>query len=168
MRKTKTLFSAITLILISAGMGHVYAAEAEEEKPIEVWQYVLAGASFILAGVFYSSSGWIKKVRRKVVGSGEKLDYHKMGRSVLVGLILGVGAIIYSAYQGETIIITTVEQFLVQVGLNTTAILLVDKWVLGRAEPDEKAGPTGDTDEDDFDGPDIADRPPEVPPGKEV
>ena len=56
-----------------------------------------------------------------------------------------------------------VQEFFVQVGLNTAVILLVDKWILGRAQ--EQAGPTGDSDES-FE--ELWDElPVEVPPGKE-
>ena len=167
MQKKQILFATLALTLLSVGMGYAYAVEPEESTSIEIWQYVLAGASFIVAGIFYSSSGWIKKVRRKLAGDGDSLDYKKMGKSVLIGVILGAGAMIYSTYLGETIIILSAEQFFAQVAINTAAILFVDKWILGRVDPQEKAGPTGDIDEDDFDELEI-EMPEEVPPEKVI
>lgn len=144
----------------------VYAQTPDPDTPQFTGglEYVIAFGSFIVAGVFYSSSGWIKRVRRKLAGEKLPLDYKKMGKSVLIGVILGVGAMVFSVYQGELIAIHNVQEFLAQVGINTATILLVDKWILGRANPKEKpdAG-TGDVDDDDLT---IDDIPVEVPPGK--
>lgn len=166
-KKYQILFATIVMSLaILASVNVAHAIEPVEEIPIEPIHYILAGLSFIVSGIFYSSSGWIKKVRRKLAGSGDKLDYKKMGKSILIGVILGAGALIYSTYNGETIVIVTAEQFFAQVAINTAAILFVDKWILGRADPEEKAGSTGDAEEDDFD--DLEEElPTEVPPGKE-
>ena len=169
MNKTKVLLATIAIslaIFATVNVNSAFAQASTEEIHIEPWHYALAGASFIVSGVFYSSSGWIKKVRRKLAGQGDTLDYKKMGKSVLIGVILGVGAMIYSTYNGDTIVIINAEQFFAQVAINTTAILFVDKWILGRADPEEKAGPTGDAGEDDFD--DLEEElPTEVPPGKD-
>ncbi len=151
------------MILLSVAFGSVYGQEEIPEVEFQYWQPILAFISFIGAGVLYSSSGWIKKVRRKLAGSGDELDYKKMGKSVLIGVILGIGAMMYSIYNNDVIVITNLHELAVQIALNTTAILLVDKWILGRAE--EKAGPTGDSDES-FE--ELWDElPVEVPPGKE-
>lgn len=169
MHKKQILLATIVMTLLSMGMSYAYAVEPEETVKVEIWHHVLAGVSFVTAGIFYSSSGWIKRVRRTLVSNGNinSLDYKKMGKSILIGVILGSGAMIYSMYIGDHIVILNAEQFFVQVGLNTAAILLIDKWILGRVDTEEKAGPTGDDDEDDFDELE-KDLPVEVPPGKDI
>ena len=145
------------------GIGFVYAQNPNPEDPQFTGglQYVIAFGSFITAGVFYSSSGWIKKVRRKLAGEKLPLDFKKMGKSILIGVILGIGAMIYSVYDGEPIAIHNAKEFFIQVGINTAIILLVDKWILGRADPN------GTLDIDTDDELSIDDIPAEVPPGKD-
>lgn len=156
-------------VILSIGLGAVYAQEPTPNTPqlTAEAQFVIVLSSFIVAGVFYSSSGWIKRVRRVLAGEKIPLDLKKMGRSVLIGVILGIGAMIFFIYDGNPIVINNVQEFFVQVGINTATILLVDKWILGRASPNGKPTTkpdvgTGDVDDDLT----IDDIPVEVPPGK--
>jgi len=161
-----------TFVLFSAGIGFVngqMAIALEDDTSITTvidtpepttnpLAYLIAFSTFIVSGVFYSASGWIKKIRRKLADDTVTLDYKKMGKTTLIGVILGIGAFIYSTWDGNTIAISTAQEFLVQVGINTTVILLVDKWILGRSETIPAA-----VESDEFSPDDIPD---EVPPGK--
>lgn len=168
MQKKQILLTATIIVLggfgLSLGNESVVAQQVTDPEPrLEIDQIGIVFASFIVAGVIYSASGWLKKVRRKLAGENVPLDYRKMGKSVLIGVILGIAAMAWSAYEGDVIIITDAREFGVQVGLNMAVILLVDKLILGTAQP--KAGPTGDEDEGDFDELE-SELPTEVPPGK--
>ena len=165
-QKRRVLLAIVSFSVLSIGIQVVYA-ETHPDTPQFTGglEYVIAFGSFIVAGVFYSSSGWIKRVRRKLADDTVSIDYKKMGKSVLIGVILGVGAMVFSIYDGNPIVINNAQEFLVQVGLNTAVILLIDKWILGRAgsngTPDVG---TGDVDDEDLT---IDDIPEEVPPGKD-
>lgn len=130
--KTRLLLAALFLIAFSIGISSAYA-QTETQDPI-IYQGI-AFASFVASGVFYSASGWIKNIRRKLAGESAPLDLNKMAKSVGIGTLLGIGAFVWSAYNGDMIQISTMQQFLIQIGVNTTAILFVDKWILGRSEP---------------------------------
>lgn len=167
MQKRRVLLAIPIFVILSIGLGAVYAQTPTPNPPqfgAEA-QFVIVLGSFIVAGVFYSSSGWIKRVRRLLAGEKLPLDWKKMGRSVLIGVILGVGAMIYFVYDGNPIVINNAQEFFVQVGLNTAIILLIDKWILGRAGPNGTTTDvgTGDVDDEDLT---IDDIPTEVPPGK--
>lgn len=128
--------------LISIGFGTSAASAQLPDNPILTpLGYAVAFSTFIASGVFYSSSGYVKSVRRALAGEKVKLDYKKMAKSVMLGALIGVGAFIWSAYNGDSFVeITTVKIYLTQVSVNTTAILFVDKWILGR--PDDTVSKT--------------------------
>ena len=131
--KMQKLLLAATIITFGIGMGHAHAQTSDADP--ELQHHAYAFASFMASGIFYSASGWIKRVRRMLAGdSTERLDYSKMGKSLLIGVILGIGAFVWSSYEGDTIAVGTLHEFLTQVGINTSVILLVDKWILGRPE----------------------------------
>ena len=154
MKKQKILLALLAFVVLSSAIGFVNGQEAdpETEENVEFINYALAFATFVVAGVFYSSSGWIKKIRRVLAGENVPLDPNKMGKTVLIGVILGVGAFIYSAYEGDTIVVFTMQDFFVQVAINTTVILLIDKWILGRADtiPPVPTTPTNDIELDEL------------------
>ena len=120
-----------------------YGQEDIVEPSPKYHHYVLAILSFVAAGVFYSSLGFIKKFRMYLGGQKASFDFHKMGKSVLVGTILGAGAFVYSLYMGDTIAIHTPHEFFTQVSLNSVAILMIDKILLGRANPQVPIQPLG-------------------------
>jgi len=159
MQKNRILLAIAAFVLFSSAIGFVSGQVVDEEPaPISALAYLVAFSTFIVSGVFYSASGWIKKIRRKLAGDNVPLDYHKMGKTVLIGVLLGIGAFVYSTWDGTTISVSTPQEFFIQVGINTAVILLVDKWILGRAEE------LSDPEESDEFAPD--DVPDEIPPGK--
>jgi len=160
MQKNRLLLTITAFVLFSSAIGFVHGqmAEDEPEASISVLAYLIAFSTFIVSGVFYSASGWIKKIRRKLAGDNVPLDYKKMAKTVGIGVILGIGAFIYSTWDGDTITVSTAQEFFVQVGINTAVILLVDKWILGRSETIPQA-----EESDEFSPDDV---PNEIPPGK--
>lgn len=129
-------FALLALVIGALGFGTsaVYG-QTNTLVEVEPITYVVTGLTFVAAGIFYSSSGYVKKLRKKLSGdTSVTLDYTKMGKTTLIGVVIGIAAFIWSTYNGETIHVTTLEQFFVQVGLNTTAVLFIDKWLLGRVE----------------------------------
>jgi len=175
MQKSRMLLIMAAFVLFSAGIGFVngqMAIALEDDTSVTTvidtpeppepttnsLAYLIAFSTFIVSGVFYSASGWIKKIRRKLAGDAVPLDYKKMGKTVAIGVILGIGAFIYSTWDGDTIAVGTAQEFFIQVGINTSVILLVDKWILGRSETIPAP-----VESDEFSPDDIPD---EVPPGK--
>ncbi len=160
----KLLFVAA---VISFGVGAAQAfafaqvePETVEEAEPDLIHHAYAFGSFVASGIFYSASGWIKRVRRRLAGESVTVDYVKMAKSVMIGVMLGIGAFLWSAYEGDVIAIDSVHGFLTQVGVNTSVILLVDKWILGRTEKVQEVAPVAeDLVEDD-------DESEELPPGK--
>lgn len=140
MNLKKFILFALVFGALSFGTSAVYGQVSTDPQPeVELITYIVTGTTFIAAGIFYSMSGYIKKLRKKL--SGDKsvvLDYSKMGKTTAIGVILGIGAFILSTYNGETIHISTMQEFFVQVGLNTTAILIIDKWILSRSDDPKK------------------------------
>jgi trehalose utilization protein len=147
---TKTmLLLAITVGLFSAGSTMVFAQNdtaTVSETVNEGFDLIAIGTvflTFVAAGVFYATSGWIKKIRRKLAGDQSKLDWAKLGKTTLIGVILGVGAMIASVAMGEEIVINDAQMFFSQIGINSAAILFIDKWILGRSETIPPATSTG-------------------------
>ena len=103
---------------------------------IDIPHEILIAGSFVAAGLFYSSMGYVKKVRRALAGESVVVDWEKMGKSVITGVLLGVIAWIAGASMGivvhEDIDITTPATFITAVGLNSSAILAVDRILLQR------------------------------------
>lgn len=141
MKQKQIVMLAITVLLFSIGTGMAYAqndtsviGEPETVDDLTIIQVLITFLTFVAAGVFYAASGWIKKIRRKLAGDEAKLDLVKLGKTTLIGVILGVAAMIASIAMGEVIIVEGAQQFLTQIGINSAAILFIDKWILGRAE----------------------------------
>ncbi len=87
--------------------------------------------SFPAAGIYYATTGFAKKFARSLAGKKTVLDYAKIGRTTLLGVIVGVIAFVYTAYNGETIHVATLQQFLTQIAINLAAVMTVDRLVLG-------------------------------------
>lgn len=170
----KRVFIITASIVAILGIDSAYGQSLDEAPPL--FHYLLGFLTFPVAGIFYSSSGWIKKVREALAGSEEKIDYKKMGKTVLIGVLLGFGAYLFSVYNEDDFVnVSTMKLFLMQVGINTSAILFVDKWILGRAD----SPPTPDTEPNFPDFPPLdeledliahadEDRPVEVPLAKDT
>ncbi len=148
MKKKQIIMTAMAVLLFSIGTGMAYAQNdtsvvmPAEEEGTSIIQVGTTFLTFLAAGVFYAASGWIKKIKRKLAGDDTKLDWSKLGKTTLIGVILGIGAMIASLAMGEVIIVNSAEQFLTQIGLNTAAILFIDKWILGRPEASPVNNPT--------------------------
>jgi len=141
------MVSLLIATIVIGGYG-LQSAFAQEEIPKESSSIIgmgIALVSFIVAGVFYSSGGYVKKVRRKLAGEDVKLDYKKMGKTILIGIILGIVAMVWAVHDGTTFTIDSLETFIAQVGLNASVILLVDKYILGIAGTSKTSSTTTST-----------------------
>jgi len=132
----KFILYALVFGALSFGTSAVYGQSVDNPQTELLWAtYAVTGLTFVAAGVFYSSSGYVKKLRKKLNGDDTVvLDYSKMGKTTIIGVVLGIGAFIMSTYAGETIHVLNMHEFFVQVGLNMSAILIIDKWLLGRSD----------------------------------
>ena len=102
--------------------------------PVE-YQPLAAFGAFMAAGLYYSGLGYIKKVRRALAGEKVPIDYDKMGRTLSLGIMLGIAAFVYTvADQNEAtkLVVDNHTSFLTVVGLATTAIMTVDRIVFQR------------------------------------
>jgi len=137
----KFMLYALVFGVLSFGTSAVYGQSTDPQSEISYIGHAITGLTFVAAGVFYATSGYIKKIRKKLSGDNSvKLDYSKMGKTTIIGVVLGIGAFIMSTYNGDIIHVANMHEFFVQVGLNMSAILIIDKWILGRSE-----GPTKPT-----------------------
>ena len=125
---------AIFAILITAGIttGYVHAQSPTEDNAIlSDWSLIIGFLTFPAAGIYYSSTGFAKKFARSLSGEKTILDYSKMTRTTILGVIVGVVAFVYTAYNGDTIHVSTFQQFLTQVAINLAVVMTVDRLVLG-------------------------------------
>ena len=124
-------------ILIIAGIstGYVHAQEpvtaARENETVSNISYIIGFLSFPAAGIYYATTGFAKKFARSLAGEKTAIDYGKMGRTTLLGVIVGVIAFVFTAYNGEAIHVLTLQQFLTQIAVNLAAVMTVDRLVLG-------------------------------------
>lgn len=103
----------------------------------DYYHETLAGLSFIVAGLLYSSLGYARKAMRALSGEDVTFDYSKMGKSVVLGIVLGIAAFVWTGVEGEVIKVENLKEFAAQVGLNSAAIMIVHKLLLGRKESKE-------------------------------
>ena len=52
--------------------------------------YGIMFAASVVAGINYSAGGYIKNIRRHIVGDAAPMDWGKMGRAILMGVVLGI------------------------------------------------------------------------------
>ena len=127
-------------VLVTAGIttGYVHAQEPEEPTVLSDLGYVLGFASFPAAGIYYATTGYAKKFARSLAGEKTQIDYAKIGKATLLGVIVGVIAFVYTTYNDETIHVVSLNDFLTQVAINLAAVMTVDRLVLGGyAKPKE-------------------------------
>lgn len=141
-----TLLGIVTVIVFTLTITvftDVYAQEETVSDDMAVLGYVIAGFSFVGAGLYYTCLGYVKKLRRVLAGENVAVDLNKVRNSALLGVLVGVVAFIASLYNGETIHIVTVEEFIAQASINFTAVVTIDKLILGRADSSTNTVSTG-------------------------
>lgn len=144
------------IVIASITFENVFAQTSTE--PLSMYGHTIAALSFVIAGIYYSTTSFIKKFARSLNGDATvKIDYAKVARTTLLGVIIGVGAFIMAEYNGTELHITTINEFLVQVALNLAAVLTIDKLLLGGYSK-----PKTESNIEMIDDPD------DLPPGKET
>ena len=128
----KSKFIALFAVILFSGIvvTQAYAQDPVHQQSLSDYGTVLL--SFVAAGLFYSIMGASNAYRRRIATQNwAGFDFVKLGKSVTLGVVLGIGAFIAVELQGQVIMIGSLHEFLVQVGLNTTAILMIQKFLLG-------------------------------------
>ena len=76
--------------------------------------FALMMSAAILAGVQYSAGGYLKNIRRHIAGDADPMDWGKMGRAVLNGVILGIvaGALVSVVPAEDNVITGAIHEFL--------------------------------------------------------
>ena len=124
---------ALALFSVIIGIGGLTGtafAQNDTSEINDVLYHLVTASTFLIAGIFYSASGYINKLRRSLSGEKVEIDYVRMGKTMILGVVLGIGAFILSIYNGDIIHVDTMHEFFVQVGLNAAAILFIHKWIL--------------------------------------
>ena len=103
---------------------------------------IFAGLSFVVAGLLYSSLGYARKAMRSLSGEAVTFDYAKVGKSIVLGIVLGITAFVWTGIEGDVIDVHNLKEFGTQVGLNSAAIMIVHKLLLGRKEGEVGTLPT--------------------------
>ena len=137
MRLAGTIFLLGALVLCMSYPSDVFAQAPADipagDNSINYTQVGLAGLTFLLAGLWYSCAGFIKKFRRSLTDETVKIDPRRMGKSIIVGLITGVAAFIVTFISGDVMTVSTPEEFGVLFGIATGIVMTVDKTILGGA-----------------------------------
>ena len=131
-----TIALAIVACIVAGGaMSAVYAQEVDSETGIElgVIGYVVAALTFVAGGLYYTCLGYFRKWRRAMAGEHVKFDMKKVRNSIILGLVVGIAAFVASEYSGEAIQVTNMNEFVEQALINVTAVMTIDKLILGRA-----------------------------------
>ena len=150
----KRFLLLISLILLSSiTISYVYAqTTVTVELPSLVGQ-IVGFTTFLAAGLYYALIGWIGKIAGSLSGQNVSIDYNKILKALILGIIIGVGAFIYM--EGEVIHITNVQEFITQASINLVAVLTVHKVIINAYKKDDT--------NDDINREDI---PEEIPPSR--
>ena len=130
---TFLLFASVLLITPVAVYAQAPTDIPQGDNQINYTQVGLAGLTFLLAGLWYSCAGFIKKFRRSLTDETVKLDPRRMGKSVIVGIITGIAAFIVTFVTGDVMRVSTPEEFGILFGIATGIVVSVDKTILGGA-----------------------------------
>ena len=131
---TFLLFASVLLIITPVAVYAQAPADIpQENNQINYTQVGLAGLTFLLAGLWYSCAGFIKKFRRSLTDETVKLDPRRMSKSVIVGVITGIAAFIVTFVTGDVMRVSTPEEFGILFGIATGIVVSVDKTILGGA-----------------------------------
>ena len=137
------------LITIGITTGYVHAqTPTEDQNILSDWSYVIGFLSFPAAGIYYATTGFAKKFARSLSGEKTPIDYGKIGRTTLLGVIVGVIAFVFTTYNGDTIHVTSLQQFLTQIAVNLAAVMTIDRLILGgyaKPKPENSQTVTGGT-----------------------
>ncbi len=145
------------IILLSVTISHVYGQTDVILEPTIIGQ-VIAFSTFLAAGIYYALIGWIGKVARSLSGQNVTIEWGRVLRASILGVLIGTGAFLYMEYQGQSIVVTTIQEFITQASINLVAVMTVYKVIINAYKKDDKVN------DDDLDSINRNDIPEEVPP----
>ena len=163
--KSEILFCSVIIALIIPAIAYAQT-DVIDEVEIEIQHYAYSFLIFVAAGILYTSAGYIKQFRRSFAGEAVTFDVRKASKSLILGVGMGIAALIFTVYSGDnTLILTDTTQAATLWAIATTAILFIDKTILGRPSSvpatDDARIKQEIKDEEDED-----EEPEELPPGK--
>lgn len=126
--KHKTLLLLPMLIALGIGMGSAFGETGEE--PVTIITYAVGLAVFIVAGIAYSTIGYRAKLLKALQGEKVEFDTARIGKTIILGVVLGVAATIMSLYNGDTILVSSPQDFFTQVATAMGAIFTIHKLLL--------------------------------------
>jgi hypothetical protein len=126
----KTILIGFIIFLSSVGVSHVYA-QGESTTDYTLLSQILGFSTFIAAGMYYTTTGYISKIAKSLSGEDVSVDWVKVGKTTLLGVIIGVGAFMYVAMDDNTVIhVSSVSEFLAQASINFVIVVSIHKIIL--------------------------------------
>jgi len=119
----------ITVVFMAPLPAFAESHNQNLDDPIH--HYGLAFGTFILAGLAYSMMGYVKKLRRAFDGVSKYPDPTKVAKSAIVAIMVGVGGFITTLIAGDPMTVSDFDSFLALYTIATTAVVTVDKLLLG-------------------------------------
>ena len=112
------------------GVSQVYA-QGESTTDYSLLSQILGFSTFIAAGVYYTTTGYIGKIAKSLAGENVSVDWVKVGKTTLLGVLVGVGAFVYVAMDDNTVIhVSTISEFLTQASINFVVVVSIHKIIL--------------------------------------
>lgn len=157
----KRFLLLISLILLSSiTVSYVYAQTTEVVELPSLLGQIIGFTTFLAAGLYYALMGWIGKIASALSGQKVSVDWDKVLRASVLGLIIGTGAFIYAEYQGQSIHVTDIQEFITQASVNLVAVMTVHRVIIKAYQKNNTNTP------DELDSLDRDDIPEEVPPSR--
>lgn len=126
----KIILIGFIISLSSVGVSHVYA-QGESTTDYSLLSQILGFSTFIAAGMYYTTTGYIGKIAKSLSGENVSIDWVKVGKTTLLGVLIGIGAFIYVAMEDDTVIhVSNVSEFLAQASINFVIVVSIHKIIL--------------------------------------
>ena len=125
----KILIIGTILCFSGVVIGEAFADNGT--SPYSLIPGLLGFLTFPAAGIYYATTGFVKKFARSLSGEKTEIDYTKIGKTTILGVLVGVASFVYVTIDGSVIQVLTLQEFLGQVAINLTVVLTVDRLVLG-------------------------------------
>lgn len=99
---------------------------------MEIETIILPILALILSGLTWSLSGALADWRKNHGTPDWKgFDFGKLRNDLILGLVLGVGSVVYATMVEELTPIATAQEFFIAIGAGLSIVVLVDKLIIG-------------------------------------